>query len=122
MQKQPFIFVIEDAIELASIFAEILEMNGMTVEIIGDGAVAMQRLAKDTPDLILLDMHLPNVSGLEILDYVRSAPHLTNTKVVAVTANPLLSADLEEKADLLLIKPVRYTQISELVTRLIVSD
>ncbi len=121
MQKQPSIFVIEDAIELANIFAEILEMNGMTVEIIGDGAVAMQRLGADTPDLILLDMHLPNVSGVEILDYVRSAPHLTNTKVVAVTANPLLSADLEEKADLLLIKPVRYTQISELVTRLMTS-
>jgi CheY-like chemotaxis protein len=119
MKEKPFILVIEDTVELANIFVEILELNGLRVEGIFDGAIAMERLKVVVPDLILLDMHLPNVSGLEILTYVRETPRLKNTKVVAITANALLSVDLMEKADLLLIKPVTVTQISELATRLL---
>jgi CheY-like chemotaxis protein len=119
MQKPAFVLIIEDALELAKIFAEILEMNGLNVEVIGDGAVAMQRLEMVVPDLILLDMHLPHVSGLEILAYVRRTSRLNKTKIVAVTANTMLTAELEEKADLLLIKPVRFSQINELVIRLL---
>jgi CheY-like chemotaxis protein len=98
---------------------EILEMSGMKVELITDGAIAMQKLAVEIPDLMLLDMHLPNVSGLEILDYVRATDRLRNTRVVAITANALLTVDLMDKADLLLIKPVTFAQISELSTRLL---
>jgi CheY-like chemotaxis protein len=119
MKDQPFVLIIEDSIELANIFVEILEMSGMKVELITDGAIAMQKLAVEIPDLMLLDMHLPNVSGLEILDYVRATDRLRNTRVVAITANALLTVDLMDKADLLLIKPVTFAQISELSTRLL---
>lgn len=119
MKEKTFILVIEDTVELANIFVEILELNGLRVEGIFDGAIAMERLKVVIPDLILLDMHLPNVSGLEILAYVRETPRLKNTKIVAITANALLTVDLMEKVDLLLIKPVTVTQISELATRLL---
>ena len=118
MEKRPFVFVIEDAEEIASIFAEVLGMHGMDVEIIMDGAVALERLATVTPDLVLLDMHLPNVSGLEILDVIRGDERLKEIKVIAVTANALLALDLEDKADLTFIKPVSFAQISELSTRM----
>lgn len=119
MQKQPSVLVIEDALEIAAIYTEILEMNGMSVEHIADGALALRRLAGDAPDLILLDMHLPNVSGLELLTYIRESAHLRHTRVVAITANALLGQDLEDKADLTLIKPVNFTQINELTQRML---
>lgn len=119
MPSQPFVLIVEDAEELSGVFAEVLEAYGMTVKVIDDGADAMAWLGHGTPDLVLLDMHLPHVSGLEILAYVRGAAHLQSTKVVAVTGNALLTADLEDKADLVLLKPITLTQLGELSTRLL---
>jgi two-component system response regulator AdeR len=119
LHRQPEVLIIEDAAEIATIFAEILQMNGMKVELIMDGALAMERLNTLTPDLILLDMHLPKVSGLEILTYIRENPRLQKVRVIAITANALLTADLEDKADLTLLKPVTFSQISELSARIL---
>jgi CheY-like chemotaxis protein len=119
LHTPPEVLIVEDAPEIGAIFAEILEMDDMKVEVIMDGALAMQWLASFTPDLILLDMHLPNVSGLEILAYIRGSERLKAVKVIAVTANALLAADLEEKADLTLLKPVTFDQISDLSRRIL---
>jgi DNA-binding response OmpR family regulator len=119
MGSLPLILIIEDATEIASIFAEILALSGMKADVIHDGQVALERLQKDTPDLVLLDMHLPHVSGLQLLAYIRAEARLKHTKVVAVTANALLARDLEDQADLTLIKPVSFTQISELCSRML---
>jgi CheY-like chemotaxis protein len=116
---QPEVLIVEDAPEIGAIFAEILQMDGMKVEVIMDGALALERLENLTPDLILLDMHLPNVSGLEILDYIRASERLKSVKVIAVTANALLAADLDDKADLTLLKPVTFDQISDLSKRIL---
>jgi two-component system response regulator BaeR len=119
LHAQPEVLIVEDAPEIATIFAEILQMDGMKVEVIMDGALAMRRLETFTPNLILLDMHLPNVSGLEILAYIRGTERLKAVKVIAVTANALLAADLENQADLTLLKPVTFAQISELSLRIL---
>ena len=119
MSQHLEVLIVEDAAELATIFREILEMNGMKVEVIMDGALALQHLQSFTPDLILLDMHLPNVSGQEILDFIRASERLKKVKVIAITANALLAADLDDKADLTLLKPVTFTQISDLSARIL---
>lgn len=119
MNQQPYVLIVEDTRELAMVFEEALIDSDLSVEIAGDGAAAMERLAVEVPDLILLDMHLPKVSGLEVLRYVRSTPHLTNTRVIVMTGNPLLTADVADTADLVLIKPFSLAQLGGLVTRLI---
>jgi CheY-like chemotaxis protein len=119
MQEQKLVLIIEDATEIAEIFAEILQNQNLLTEIVGDGARALHLLAERTPALILLDMHLPNVSGLQILNYIRSNPRFAMTRVIAVTADALIASSLEEKADLVLIKPVTYSQIGDLSKRLI---
>jgi CheY-like chemotaxis protein len=120
MQPKPYVLVIEDVLDIADIYAEILEMEGMSVEMITDGAVALQRLETAAPDLILLDMHLPNVSGLEILTFIRNHPQLKQTKVVVITANPLLARAAEGSADLIFVKPVSTTQVCTLSMSLLV--
>ena len=119
MNNPPHVLIVEDASQLAVIFEEILTTSGCAVSIAIDGAVVMSRLEVEAPDLMLLDMHLPQVSGLEILQYVRSAPHLTNTRVIAMTGNPLLTATITDSADLVLIKPFSLSQLTELVQRLL---
>ena len=119
MQTKPFILVIEDNQDIAEIYAEILEMEGMTVEVIMDGAVALQRLEAAVPDLILLDLHLPHVSGLDILASIRKNERLKKTMVIVITANAYLSLDAEHSADLTLVKPVSVTQVRDLATRML---
>ena len=60
-------FIIEDDQDLSTIFADALESVGYQVEQIKDGLKAQQRLTEEVPYLILLDMHLPHVSGAELL-------------------------------------------------------
>ena len=60
------------------------------------------------PDVIVLDLHLPNVPGTEILRQIRSDPRLAAVPVIVATAYPQMAESIEEKADLVLIKPVRY--------------
>lgn len=119
MPKQPSVLIIEDAAEIANMFSEILTLDGMKVEVLMDGALALEHLHVAVPDLILLDMHLPNVSGMEILAYIRESPRLRQVKVIAVTANALLVSDLENKVDLTLLKPVTFEQISDLSMRIL---
>ena len=119
MQNQPIALVIEDAAEIAAIFGEILEMHGASVEIIGDGAVALERLAATTPALVFLDLHLPNVSGVEILHHIRQDVRLQATKVVVITANTLLGGYLEDKPDMVLFKPVGFNQINAVAAQML---
>jgi CheY-like chemotaxis protein len=119
MQTKPFVLVIEDTRDIAEIYAEILELEGMLVEMIVDGAVALQRLETALPDLVLLDMHLPNISGLEILAFIRNNARLKKTKVIVITANAHLAQDAEHTADITLVKPVSATQVRELSTRML---
>jgi two-component system response regulator AdeR len=121
MSKQ-LALIVEDAPEIAMIFSDILSMSGLATEIIADGDSAIRRLNELTPDIILLDMHLPRVSGHEVLQFIRMTERLSKTKVVAVTADVLRIPDIENLVDLTLIKPVTFDQISLLSTRLLKKD
>ena len=107
--------VVEDDTQLCEIFAELFEYANMHVERTGDGQVALDMLANLTPDVIMLDIHLPHVSGLEILKWVRGEPRLANTKIVAITANILLKGVLKDQADYVIIKPPDFERLDTLM-------
>ena len=112
-------FVIEDDKAAGDIFATALEAAGFTVEIIEDGRQAMDRLAQTAPDLVTLDLHLPEVSGKDILLYIRATERLKHVKVIILSADPLLTDYLRDEADLVLVKPVGFYQLRELSARFI---
>lgn len=117
MSKNPLALVIEDDIEQQNIFAKAIEMAGFTVEIISDGEKALERLADVTPSLIILDLHLPKVSGDEILHHIRADERIASTQVILATANPILADALRDKSDLVLLKPVSFIQLRDLAKR-----
>lgn len=79
------ILIIEDDLELGRIIKEILELEGFETEIIRDGAQAYAAVASKMPALVVLDMQLPYVSGLDILEHIRADVHLQNMKVLVTT-------------------------------------
>jgi CheY-like chemotaxis protein len=111
--------IIEDTAELAEIFSDILRVEGGDTEVVCNGHNALIRLDEVCPDVILLDMHLPGVSGFDILKRIRADARLANSKVIVVTADGLMVERVEDMADLVLLKPVTYLQISRLSLRLL---
>ena len=98
--------IVEDEPDLATIFSEALRTASFETEIIQDGQKALDRLAETVPAVVVLDIHLPSVSGVDILREIRADERLTKTRVMVTTADPSTAQVLEDEADLVLIKPV----------------
>ncbi len=103
------LLLIEDDVRLAQMVADYLRANGFGVTHCVDGASGLAAIAKDPPDLVVLDLMLPDIEGLEICRRVRAmAPPLGRTPVVMLTAkgDPLdRVVGLEIGADDYLPKP-----------------
>ena len=106
--------IIEDDFDLSTIFAEALRAAGFEPEIIRAGDVALERLAVTTPLVVVLDLQLPGVAGTEILQYIRADPRLAKTPVIIATAYPHIADSLREEANLVLVKPVSFSQLRDL--------
>ena len=118
MNDIPFALVIEDNPDAAAIFSEALKAAGFEVEIIETGDKALERLNVTTPAMIVLDLHLPHVAGPEILRHVRADPRLAETQVIIATADPSMAESLYGQADLVLLKPISFSQLRDLAKRL----
>ncbi len=110
--------VVEDDPQLVEIFSLSLKDAGFDVVTIMDGGEASVWLKTAVPALVLLDLHLPNASGDTLLKQIRQDSRLTKTKIVISTADPNWAETFEEEADLILIKPVSFKQLSVLTQRL----
>ncbi|HLA44640.1 MAG TPA: response regulator [Aggregatilineales bacterium] len=118
-EKKISALVIEDDADAAFISQKAMTDNGYDVTVITRGDEAAEQLKVLTPDVILLDLHLPNVAGIDLLKQIRSSEHLADTRVVLVTADPRTAQTLEHDADMTLLKPVTYSQVRGLVGRLL---
>jgi CheY-like chemotaxis protein len=113
----PLALIIEDDEKLAIIFAEALRVAEFETEIIRDGATALTRLAATRPAVVMLDLHLPQVSGRDILHQIRADERLTATRVILATADPITAERLRPEANLVLLKPISFNQLRDLVKR-----
>lgn len=116
--KKPLALVIEDEEDLASIFSRVLDMGKFRCQAVRDGNLALEQLALTLPDLVLLDLHLPHVSGVEILRRIRANERLNHTRVVVVTADLVKAESLASLADAILVKPISINQLLETVAHL----
>ncbi|SMF19014.1 SpoIIE family protein phosphatase [Pseudobacteriovorax antillogorgiicola] len=80
------IVVIDDNPINSEVIQDILENEGLHSTIYSSGATALENMAQDMPDLVLLDMMMPDISGEDILREMRSRPDLQHIPVILVTA------------------------------------
>lgn len=78
----------------------------------------MTRLAVISPALVVLDLHLPSFSGIDILRHIRADERLAETRVILATADAIMADSLREESDLVLLKPISVTQLRDLAIRL----
>jgi DNA-binding response OmpR family regulator len=114
----PKALLIEDELLLSEAFAEILQMEtDFDIEIFNDGQAAADRLQGDVADVVFLDLHLPKVSGLDILNQIRADDRWAKTQVIVMTADHL-GAQKASTADHVLMKPIDLDDILNIVSKL----
>ena len=89
------ILLVEDNIINQQLTAEVLQEFGLNVEIAGDGNAALELLKKTPYDLILMDIQLPVMSGLELTALIRKMNSLEGIPIVAMTADDTLRTKKE---------------------------
>ncbi|HEX8043956.1 response regulator transcription factor [Candidatus Deferrimicrobium sp.] len=80
------ILVVEDEKEIRDLLAHYLRKEGFSTVLAPDGETAILKARKEKPDLVLLDILLPNADGLEVLRTIRSDDTIGRTPVVMLTA------------------------------------
>jgi len=113
----PLALIVEDDPQLNQIFTLALG-EFFSVQSFFDGNQALLFLNENTPRLVALDINLPGASGGEILRAIRANSRLANTRVMIVTANPRQADELQEQADIVLLKPISIMQLRELAQRM----
>ncbi|HLE90038.1 MAG TPA: response regulator [Anaerolineales bacterium] len=116
--EKPFALIVEDDRDIAALFRHVLDIAGYHTEIEMHGKEALKHLDSVRPDIVLLDLHLPGVSGVQILERMRADERLKSVPVVVVTAYARDADSLPVEPDLILLKPVNLDQLSNLVQRL----
>jgi DNA-binding response OmpR family regulator len=112
------VLIIEDDPRLAAIYQKKLQQIGFDTALDMDGNQYATIVSAVHPALIILDLHMPFASGVEILRQIRSSQRLANVPVVVITADFVLAKSVEGQADEILIKPVSINRLGETVLRL----
>jgi DNA-binding response OmpR family regulator len=113
----PVVLLVDDESGQLSLFVELISRikNCRALQAYG-GAEALDILSRETPDLIILDLAMPKVSGHQVLEYIRSVPRLDRMKVMILTARPNKVAEVKELGiDYWLSKPTMPSEFIEAV-------
>jgi DNA-binding response OmpR family regulator len=110
--------IVEDDEDISEIFDQAMQNASFATEVIHDGEVARQRLEAVVPHVVILDMHLPGVSGQELLAQIRADQRLSKTIVLVATADARVAELHVTAADFVLIKPISFSQLRDLAGRL----
>lgn len=103
------ILIVEDDIFGQEIIAEYVAAVGLDVELAGDGVEALQKAQRDRYDLILMDIQMPRMDGLEATRHLRQLPSHTDVPIIAVTAHAYaVAAEMSMRAGMnaFLTKPL----------------
>jgi len=80
------LLLVEDDEGLASVYIARLEAEGFEVKHVPNGEDALSAAIEFKPDLILLDVMMPKISGFDVLDILRNTPETTNIRIIMLTA------------------------------------
>ncbi len=105
------ILIVEDEAEIAGFLRRGLTLEGFTAEIATDGNAALVAARERPPDLVILDLMLPGLNGLEVARRIRSASEVPIIMLTARDAVPDRVAGLEAGADDYLVKPFAFEEL-----------
>lgn len=111
------VLIIDDHFDTRSMLVELLELEGFSVVSAGSGREALAVVRDVRPCLVLLDLGLPDVDGIELVLRLRAEPDMASTPIYAFSGfTNLRDAALAAGLDGFLIKPVSGDDLRELVS------
>jgi CheY-like chemotaxis protein len=119
------ILVADDEPEIVDLVRMLLEWEGYVVFEAKDGEEALAKARATVPDLIFLDVRMPKMTGLEVLEQLQADPALANIPVVmlsVVTSYPQVHTALEKGAVAYLPKPFELREMARLVKNVFSHD
>jgi two-component system, cell cycle response regulator DivK len=116
------ILVVDDKETGRELVRTVLEKSGYSVIEAGNGAEALRRAREASPDLIILDLHMPEIDGFGVIEQWRREPQFSETPVVALTASAM-AGDRERALSLgftgYITKPIRLVTLRSEIERLL---
>ncbi len=106
--------MVEDDPEFRELVKDVLERAGWTVDMAEDGIAALSRIRRVIPDLIVLDLLMPNLDGVEVLKLIRSTEVGRRIPVV-VTTGASVDSVVRELASKVLLKPFDVRELMHAV-------
>ena len=120
----PRVLVVDDEIGIVRLIQVNLERQGYQVETAGNGAEALAKIRRERPNLLVLDVMMPEMNGFELLTSIRSDPALADLPVIMLTAKAQ-DADIfkgyQLQADMYLTKPFNPAELITFAKRILSS-
>ena len=120
VSKQGTILYIEDNLDNRILIRRVLTAEGYTVVEAENAQQALEYLEKETPDLILMDINIPEVDGYTLTKQLKARPELHDVPIIAMTAN-VMKGDMEKAlqagCDGYIPKPVDIDLLPEQIAR-----
>jgi DNA-binding response OmpR family regulator len=107
------VLLVDDEVEFVSALEERLRMRGIQAEAVHNGEKAIEKISIDPPEVVILDVVLPGVGGLEVLKWIKR--DYPSVKIVLLTGRGVNQADIKKGISLgaasYFIKPVKIEEL-----------
>jgi CheY-like chemotaxis protein len=120
------VLVVDDEPEIVKLVTRILAGRGHTITTARDGQEALDAIAADRPDVVVIDLNLPKLDGLEVTRRLKADPATGDLPVVLMMTRPPTVAEADREAspgpDEYVVKPIVRDVLVRNVERLLVPD
>lgn len=121
--SKPGVLIAEDNDELRELFSFALAGMGFEVRVAVDGHDALNALSQSRPDVLITDVMMPHLNGVDLIRAVRSHRELADLPIVVLSAYPdYLSKAFVAGANVVIRKPVELDELCETVLRVMPMD
>jgi len=118
---EPLVLIVDDEQGLLELFAAMVRPLGCRVELAQGGQQAITMLDEQTPDLLILDLAMPGVTGYDVLRHVKEVPRLDAMRVMVLTATGPRAAPttMDPRIDCWSSKPISPREFRQMVAALL---
>jgi CheY-like chemotaxis protein len=119
------ILIVEDNLDSRRIFCSILEWEGYQVTVADNGADALKKVQKDPPSLILLDLLLPEVDGLQVIQALKKDSRFKAIPIIVISVKTdpeSRQESLSMGANNFLVKPVNFSVLLRMIKLYLVDE
>jgi CheY-like chemotaxis protein len=115
------ILVVDDSDDTREMMAKLLELESFTVVTAEDGCAGLDAAAIERPDLIITDINMPNLNGIEMIRMLRQQPEFVRVPILAITAygSNVANEAIEAGADRATTKPIEFETLIDGIKQLL---